>query len=334
MGKTEKQKSKILFLKDILERETDENHGITMDEIIHQLEMNGITAERRSIYDDIRNLSEYEYGMNIQKPSGKDKTYRLLDHDFTIQEVKLLVDSVQASKFLSEKKSRDLIAKLEKLCSKYDAMNLRREMLVANRVKQTNERIFTNIDSIQKAIAQDVQISFKYFEYGLDGNNKPYYKYRSGGKPYFVSPCTMAYTDDNYYLLAYYAKHNEIRNYRIDRMTDLTICTDERQGRELFEEIDKNQYTKYTFAMFNGEKQKVTLRFAPKLLNVMIDRFGTSIMAYHAEGGDFQATVTVSVSPQFFGWLAGLGELVHIETPDEVATEFRKYLKGIVALYK
>lgn len=334
MAKSENQKMRIIYLKEMLEKYTDIDHGLTMEEILEKLQKLDITSERRAIYDDIRLLGEDGYGLPIQKAAGKDKTYRLLEHDFTLQEVKLLVDSVQASKFLSEKKSRDLLIKLEKLCSCHEAASLKREMLVANRVKQMNETIFINIDIIQRAIAENRQITFRYFEYALDSNNRKVRKYRSNGLPYYVSPWTMAYTDDNYYLLAYYGKHEEMRHYRVDRMDSIEILDALRQGEDAFNHIDQSQYTKYTFAMFHGKTEHVTIRFEHKLLNVMLDRFGSSVMAYQVDGEHYQITVPVSVSPQFFGWITGLGTQVRITDPYEVIRDYHQYLMNISEQYE
>lgn len=330
------KKMRIFALKEILEQETDEDHGITLNRIQELLEnWQYYDVDRKSIYADIDRLNDADL-LEIERPSrgGNDNEYRVLSREFSLQEVKFLVDSVQASKFLSEQKSKDLITKLEKLCSRYEANTLNRQMLVANRVKQTNERVYHNIDAIQRAISANKQITFKYFEYALDKNNRKIRQYRSGGKPYFVSPWCMAYTDDNYYLLAYYAKYGEIRNYRIDRMEAVESLELDREGQDQFSQIDKTQYTKYTFAMYHGENKKVSLRFEHKLLNATLDRFGSEVMAYAADENHYQMTVTVAVSPQFFGWVTGMGTQMEIIGPDDVVEEYKKFLSGLLDQYK
>ena len=208
MSKNENQRMKLLHVKEILEKHTDKDHGITMDRIIELLSMRGIKAERKSVYDDIDALIEKQ-GMSIQKPKGRDFTYRLTKRTFSMMELKWILDSVQSSKFLSEKGSNVIIKHLKTLCSKYDALQLQSHVILANRAKTTEEKLSKNVSTINKAIADGEQIVYKYFDYNIQ--EQPVY--RKKGKPYIVSPYALVYSDENYYLLAYDEEHGEVRPY-------------------------------------------------------------------------------------------------------------------------
>ena len=315
---------KLLYLKEILERETDENHGITLERILQLLEMKGVSAERKSIYDDISRLTDI-YGLDIQRPSGQNKEYRLLDRTFEVNELKLLIDSIQASKFLSEKRTLDLIAKVKTLCSKAEAEKLQRQVIVANRVKTMNQSIHINVDTIHRAIVDNKQIQFNYFKYDLNKRRQ----YQRNGGIYYVSPWAMIYTDDNYYILGY--EDQKFKHFRVDRMSKVAIAPAlDRDGREEYLQMDMTAYTKYTFSMFGGAVEKVTMVFSNHLLGVVLDRFGHGVVATKADEKHFRITVTVAVSQQFFGWVFGLGKGVSIIAPDTVRNKMAEALKSLL----
>ena len=336
--KREGQKMKLFALRDIFERETDEHHGITMARILELLSLQGYSAERKSIYDDIHALQEY--GLDIIGPQGREREYVLASRLFDPDEVKLLVDAVHASKFLSEAKTRTLVGKLKTLCSKHGAQSLQRQVIVSNRVKSMNAKMQYNIDPIHMAIAQNAQISFLYFDYVIGRNYVKERHYMNKKERYIASPWAMVYTDENYYLLAYH--DGKLKHFRVDRMEDVRIVTAEqgevkvivpREGREEFEKKDMSAYTNYTFSMYGGEIVPVTMVFQNRMLNTVIDRFGKEVLAIPEDKTHFRITVPVAVSQQFFGWVFGLGKAVRIVGPDAVVEKMKKALSDITERY-
>ena len=327
MAKSEKQKLKLLYIMQCLTEKTDAEHSVTTQEIIDYLALQGINAERKSIYTDIDLL--IDYGMDIVKNSGRSGGYTLVSRQFELAELKLLVDAVQSSKFITTKKSRDLIGKLETLCSKYEAGQLHRQVVVTNRNKTVNENIYYNVDIIYNAIAENVKIQFQYFEWDV---NKEMHL-RRNGKVYEVSPWLLTWDDENYYLIAYDDRSRDIRHYRVDKMLKIELTAESREGKEQFGNFDVAAYSRKTFGMFAGEDETVTLICKDALTGVMIDRFGKEVAMRRYDETRIRVRVSVAVSRQFFGWLAGLGAAVQIESPEPVAREYRKYLETILKTY-
>ena len=303
-----------------LTEKTDAEHSVTTQEIIDYLALQGINAERKSIYTDIDLL--IDYGMDIVKNSGRSGGYTLVSRQFELAELKLLVDAVQSSKFITTKKSRDLIGKLETLCSKYEAGQLHRQVVVTNRNKTVNENIYYNVDIIYNAIAENVKIQFQYFEWDV---NKEMHL-RRNGKVYEVSPWLLTWDDENYYLIAYDSEAGIIKHYRVDKMLKIELSVEKREGKEQFQHFDIAAYSKKTFGMFAGKEETVTLRCDRSLTGVMIDRFGKDVAMRKIDENTIQARVNVAVSRQFFGWITGLGNIVKIEAPERVVEQYRDYL--------
>lgn len=310
----------------LLER-TDEEHAVTTQEIIDYLVLHGITAERKSIYTDVDLL--IDFGMDIIKIKERPGGYYLASRQFELAELKLLVDAVQASKFITTKKSGELIAKLETLCSKTEAKQLHRQVVVTNRNKAVNENIYYNVDVIYNAIAENVKIRFQYYEWTVNKEMKP----RRDGSYYEVSPWLLSWDDENYYLIAFDDRSGEIRHYRVDKMIKISLMEAAREGRGQFEHFDVAGYSKKTFGMFAGEEETVTLCCDSNLTGVMIDRFGMDVAMREREDGRIQARVDVAVSRQFFGWVTGLGAAVKIESPEWVLRAYREYLQEILGKY-
>ena len=327
MPKSEKQKLKLLYITQYLMEKTDENHIATTTELIDYLASNGIRAERKSIYTDIELL--IDYGLDIVKVKGRPAGYQLVSRQFELAELKLLVDAVQASKFITSKKSRELIGKLETLCSKKEARQLHRQVVVTNRTKAVNENIYYNVDQIYSAIAGNVKIRFLYFEW----NVKKEMQLRHDGAFYEVSPWLLTWDDDNYYLIAYDDESRMIKHYRVDKMLKLSLSDKKRQGKEQFENFDIAAYSKKTFGMFAGEEKMVTLSCKTNLIGVIIDRFGNEASLRENGEGFVLVRVKVAVSRQFFGWLTGLSDAVKIVGPKETAEEYRSYLEEILTNY-
>lgn len=253
----------------------------------------------------------------------------LASRDFELAEVKLLVDLVQASKFITEKKSRELISKLETLVSKNDAKALHGQVEVIGRNKTINETIYYTVDIIHSAISKNVKFRFQYYEWDVNKQLVP----RRNGEFYEVSPWKLTWNDENYYLVAYDEKVDDIRHYRVDKMRNVSLSEEVRAGKERFENKSLAEYDKQTFSMFSGEKRTVRLLCEKDILGVLIDRFGSDVSMRPAENGRGMAHMDVQVSSQFFGWLAGLGNKVRIVAPEDVVTEYKKYLESILCLY-
>lgn len=328
MARTEKQKLKLLYIAQLLLERSDEEHIVTTKEIIDSLAEQGIAAERKSIYTDIDAL--IDFGLDIVKRKERPGGCYIAARQFELAELKLLVDAVQASKFITSKKSKELTAKLETLCSEAQAQQLHRQLLVTNRNKAVNENIYYNVDIIHNAIAGNVKIKFQYFEW----NEKKEMKLRREGMFYEVSPWMLIWDDENYYLVAYDTRSSMIRHYRVDKMLKIDLLKDAREGKRQFESIDLGEYSGKTFGMFAGEEETVTLCCENSLTGVMIDRFGKDVALRRQDDAHIQVRVEVAVSRQFFGWLAGLGPAVRIESPGKVATEYRRYLEELLEVYK
>ncbi len=327
-GPRSKQKLKILYLMKILMDNTDSNHDITLQEIIDKLKANGVTAERKSIYDDIAQLDDF--GIKIEKEQyGKTFHYKVVNRDFELAELKLLVDSVQSAKFITEEKSNELIKKIEHLASRQEASQLQRQVYVSGRVKAMNNDILENVDAIHNAIASNVKISFQYFQW----NVKKKMELRKDGKRYLVSPWGVSWDDENYYLVGYDSESDKIKHYRVDKMLSIKIESDKREGRQQFNQLDMAAYAKKMFAMFDGEEQHVSILCENYLAGVMIDRFGKDIHMLVVDDNHFKVSVKVAVSNHFLHWVMALGSGAKIIGPEEVVEQVQKEVTRISEQY-
>lgn len=324
MPRSANQKLKLLCLCRILWERTDEDHPLTVPELIQALEAWDIKAERKSIYDDMEALRTL--GMDVQSRKGKSPGWFLGERTFQLAELKLLVDAVQSSKFISQNKSRALIKKLEGLCSRHQAGSLQRQVFVSGRVKTMNEAVLYSIDAIHEAIAQNRQITFRYFDYDVNKQKV----FRHGGKRYQVSPAGLLRSDESYYLVA--LADGEKRHYRVDRMAQTQLSGQPRQPG--CEQLDLAAYTRRHFGMFSGEERQVKLRCPNRLAHVMLDRFGLEVMLVPDGEDHFTLTADVAVSQQFFGWLFGLGGEVEVLAPREVRQALADQLSRALAQYR
>ena len=323
MAKSPKQKQKLLYVMKYLMEHTDAEHEVRTPDIIAHLERNGIHAERKSIYDDMNTLEDF--GLDVVRTEGPRGGYSIGTREFELAEVKILVDLVQSSKFVSVNKSRELIKKLEKLVSNHDAKKLQRQVEVADRVKTENESIYYNVDWIHTAIANNKKIRFKYFDWAVDKSMQ----YRKDGAAYEVSPWLLTWNEENYYLVAYSKKDAAIRYYRVDKMNKIEVLEEEREGRQVFEQKEKSAYAKNSFGMFAGAAKTVQLICDKKLVGVMIDRFGKSVSIREISEEKVKVRINVDVSPHFYGWLTSFGSQVKLVEPAEIVEDYRTYLRGI-----
>lgn len=325
MAKSAGQKLKLLYIIKLLTDSTDENHPASTADIIAYLEANGIHSERKSIYDDIAKLIDFGYDI-IQVHSRLGGGYYMAGRDFELAELKLLVDAVQSSRFITTRKSRSLIKKLEQLAGKYDAGKLQRQVYVAGRIKTENESIYYSIDGIHRAIQENKQISFQYLDWNLKKELEP--RERELRR---VSPWALIWREENYYLAAYDSVDRIMKHYRVDKMGQVKVLKEAREGMEQFSRTDPAVYSNQTFGMFAGEEETVTLQFPNRLIGVVLDRFGRDIDIRPMTDRIFRIRAKVAVSGQFFGWLAGIGREAVVVNPASVREQYQSWLADIVA---
>ncbi len=326
MPKNPLQNQKLLRLQQIFLQETDENHGLTMDEIIGRLAACGITAERKSVYENIETLNQC--GMDILREKRGNRTYYYAaSREFETAELRLLADAVASSRFITAKKSGELLKKLETLTSHHHAAGLRRQVHVPSRIKNMNETIFYLVDELNRAISENASIEFCYYDWVADGQTLTRIP-RHGGQRYHVSPWQLLWEDEFYYLIAFDHRTETIRHYRVDRMGNIVLTDQKRMGAEEFKKIRMEDYTARLFGMFAGETQTVTLTFPARLLDVMIDRFGKELRLQKNEKEGF-LTLRAPVIPSlpFYGWLVSLGPEVTLDSPEALKQEYIKTLK-------
>jgi predicted DNA-binding transcriptional regulator YafY len=310
---------KLLYICDII-KDTDENSPLSANDIIKKLAAKDVVAERKSIYSDIECLKQY--GLDIERNNGG---YYLASRDFETPELKLLVDAVQCSRFITQKKSISLIKKIESLCSKNQAQSLHRQVYVFNRIKTMNESIYYNVDDIHSAIEENRKITFKYFDYGVDKKKR----YRNDGALYNVSPYALTWEDENYYLIAYDSAAEKIKHYRVDKMENIQITPFIREGEECFLNFDLPSYSRGIFGMYGGEKTNVKIRFENSLSSVIIDRFGKEIIMIPDGNNHFTINLNVAVSPQFYAWVFGFGEKAKVISPKSVVDEIKNTINSL-----
>ncbi len=329
MAKGPNQKLKLIYLMKILLERTDGNHSLTMQEILRALEAYGVNAERKSIYDDMETLRTY--GMDIiGEQNGRVYSYYVASREFEMAELKLLVDAVQSSKFITEKKSNELIKKIEGLASRYEANELQRQVYVAGRIKTMNETVYYSVDKIHGAISQNVKIKFQYFQW----NVKKEPELRHNGEVYLISPWSLLWDNENYYMIGYDSDAGIMKHYRVDKMLHLELTEERREGKERFEKMDMAQYGRKHFSMFDGEEQHVKLEMKNYLAGVVIDRFGKDVPIRKKDEEHFTVTVHVAVSPQFLSWVMSFGTDAKIIGPDHVVEKMKDEVRKLADLYK
>ncbi|MDO4746167.1 MAG: WYL domain-containing protein [Bacillota bacterium] len=327
MTKSTNNKLRTLYVMETLLERSDEEHRVSTKQLIEMLERNGIYAERKTIYDDIESLKTW--GMDILYTKEKPSGFYVGSRKFELPELKLLVDAVQASKFITAKKSIELIKKLESMTSTEEAKQLQRQVFIANRTKTVNESIYYNVDKIHDAILGDNKIRFTYYKWDLNKELVP----RNDGKPFEVSPWALTWDDENYYMIAFDALSKTVKHYRVDKMQKIEILKETRDGEEVFKNFDMAIFAKNTFGMYGGKIDKVTMEFDNRLIGVVMDRFGTDVIIQKVDESHFRVRCDVRVSGQFYGWIAGLGPDVKIVHPESVVDGFREFVRGILDRY-
>lgn len=320
MAKKPNQKMKVLYILDYLMRNTDEEHHAPMRDILAYLDSCGISAERKSVYSDIEGLQLF--GVDILSDT---KGYYVVSREFEMPELKMLVDCVSASKFITEKKSERLIKKIESLASRHEAGKLQRQVYIADRIKVGNEEIYRSVDTLSEAINEKKKVSFRYFEYGTDKKRK----YRNGGDAYVVSPYSLTVSDENYYLISHYPKHEELTHFRVDRMSDIVIVDEMQNAVEdiMGENFSIGEYSRKLFSMFSGENSRVEITCENRVMNSVIDRFGKDVFVMAVDDEHFKVSVNVDLSPTFFAWIFTFGGKMRITAPEEAKEKFNEVIK-------
>ena len=329
MPRSAGQKLKLLYLMDYLLQNSDAEHPVTVRQLIAHLAAHDIAAERKSIYDDIEALRTY--GLDVEQVAdGQFYGYYVASRRFELPELKLLVDSVQSSKFITQRKTNALIKKIETLASSYDAQRLQRQVYVAGRVKTMNESIYYNVDAVHAGISEDKKIRFRYFEYTVAKERR----YRRDGAYYIVSPYALTWDDENYYMVAYETETDSIRHYRVDKMTNIATVDEPRDGAAAYRSLDMAMYSRKVFGMFSGTEERVRLRFTNHLVGAVLDRLGQDVSIIPDGDDHFTVSADVIVSPQFFAWLCGFGADAQLLAPASAAEQMKAYVEEIAALYR
>jgi len=329
MARGENQKLKLAYLTRIMLEKTDEEHGLTLAQIIAELEARGVTAERKSLYNDFADLTD-KLGIEIIKEqSGRDVLYHVASREFELAEVKLLIDAIQSSKFITEKKSRDLIKKMKSFVSEHQASQLSRQVYVQGRAKTMNESIYYNVDDLHKAIGENKKISFKYYRWNVQKKLEE----RNHGIVFTVSPWALTWDDENYYLVAFDDYDQKIKHYRVDKMKQIELLDEKRAGKEEFKGFDMAAYSKMNFGMYNGRKETVKFEFNNYMVGVFLDRFGKDISIREIDEKNSETRVEVAITPQFFAWVMSLGDEVKLTGPDDVVAEMKEYVQNFLNRY-
>ncbi len=323
------QKLKMLYLVKIFSEETDDLHALTMREIIGKLESFDVNANRKTLYNDFEELKHFGFDI-ISTKIGRDCYYHLGSREFELPELKLLVDSVQSAKFITDKKSQELIKKLESLVSRYEGKQLQRQVVISGRVKTMNESIYYNVDKLHEAINSDSRIRFQYYQWNIRKETE----LRKDGDWYRVSPWALMWDNENYYLVAFDADDKKIKHYRVDKMLRISVEEERREGRDQFKAFNMPRYTKSLFGMYGGEETRVTIEADNSIVGVIIDRFGKDIIIAPVDDNHFRTTLDVAVSGQFLGWIMALGRSVRIISPSSVVQRMKEEIKRLSDQYK
>ena len=362
-GKKQNQKLKPYLVLQYLLKKTDENHVVSAENIVGYLqETCGIYAERRSIYRDIEEINkamlivEEEVDVHMAEDMiAESEELKLVVYDkhrkgfyvrqrhYDLQDIRLLAESVHAAKFLSKGQADRLADVVCEFVSEHQSEKIRHDAFLTDRVKTSNRAVLNSISTINDAMSKELdgvphkpeKITFKYLKYSISDMSQQVE--RKHGAKYVVSPFKLLINDGNYYLLSFDDKAQDMRTYRVDRMKDVQLTGQPREGDEVFKEIDLKTYTKRVFSMFGGRQERVTIRFINPLLDAVVDRFGNdkSTICYARHDDDhFTVTTQVEISDQFYGWVLGFGKKARILGPETVVTEFMDYLISIQDNYK
>lgn len=328
MGKQNFSKIKLLKIWEMLKQDTDEQHPLTTNQIIAKLKLSGIECDRKTLYQDIDTLNAYGYEV-IQRRGQHNNSYFVVDRNFDVPELRILMDAVQAASFITEKKTSEFIDKISALGGSARAELLKKNIVEFNTTKHTNETIYYSIDKIDEAILNEKKIIFKYFDFDLHGERV----FRRDGHRYVANPITMVFSNDNYYLVCYHDNHKTLTNYRIDRMTEVDILDEPINKGARPQGIDISDYHKQVFSMYSGEPTSVTLETTSDLLDVIFDKFGEKTKITDIGNGKIQFTAEIQISNMFYGWCSSFGTKMKIVVPNTIKEQYQTYLQEIIENY-
>lgn len=328
MGKQNFSKIKLLKIWEILKQDTDEDHPLTTNQIIEKLKASGIECDRKTLYQDIATLNAYGYEI-IQRRGQHNNSYFVVDRNFDVPELRILMDAVQAASFITEKKTGEFIDKISALGGSNRAELLKKNIVVFNTTKHTNENIYYNIDKIDEGILSGKKILFRYFDYDINGNRV----FRKDGHRYVANPITMVFSNDNYYLVCYHDNHSTLTNYRIDRMVDVTVTDNPINKDACPKDINISDYRKQAFSMFGGEPSQVTIAVSFDLIDVIFDKFGEHTKVIDKGNGTIEFTTEIQISNMFFGWCCSFGDKMKIVAPTKIKEQFVEYLQVLSNQY-
>lgn len=329
MAKDNIRKIKVLKLLEHLRQNTDEDHPITAGQIAEDLAAMGVPFDPRTISQDIVVLNELGYEI-MSTMVGHEKRYYVEDRSFSLPELKILIDAVHASSFITEKKSEDLINKIAALAGTHRAEVLKHNMVCFNTRKHHNEKILYNVDTLEEAILQHKKVIFLYFDLNENGERV----YRREGHHYVVEPISLVFNEDNYYLICYSSRHDNTSSYRIDRMDGVNIIDEMCCLKAVDLRNEVATYTEQAFKMFGGESEEVVLEFNRSLIGVIYDKFGENVNMVSSEENKCVATVKVRISPTFWGWLFQFGTQMKIISPTEIADKYISLIKEMYSSFK
>lgn len=319
------QKIKLLKLMELLRQETDEHHPLSTNEICNRLSTMGISCERRTLAKDILLLNEQGFEVMCCRV-GKEKGYYIEDRSFSVPEIKILIDAVQAANFITEKKSSELIDKISALGGSHQADILKSNLVHFNTRKHSNETIYYSVAYLEDAIQQKNKVLFRYFDLDEHGEKV----YRRDGHRYVVEPVALVFHEDNYYVVVYSAKHDSTANYRIDRMDSVEIIDEPVSQKALTLRNEVAGYTERVFKMYGGQSVDLVIEFDDKLIGAVYDKFGenTKMIRTHEHG--CVATVKVQISPTFWGWLFQFGNQMRILSPANLTEEYKNMVGEVI----
>ena len=319
------KKIKLLKLVEILRAETDEQNPMLATDVCKRLADNGIIVHRRVLTRDIDILNEFGYEI-MSTLIGHERAYYVMDRSFSVPELKILIDAVQAATFITDKKTPELVEKIAALGGAHRAEILQENIVCFNTRKHSNECIYYNVDCLENAIQSNKKVIFLYYDLDEHGEKV----YRRDGHHYVVEPVALVFNDDNYYLSCYSAKHDGTANYRVDRMTAVEAIDEEISEKAIKLRNEVGCYTEQVFKMYGGELENITLELDDKLIGIIYDKFGEDTKIVRTGETTVAASVKVQVSPTFFGWLFQFGKQMKLLSPADVVTEYKQRLNELI----
>lgn len=325
MARDNYRKVKLIKLLELLRQHTDEQHPMTTNQICAAMDEMGIPCDRRIVTQDVIALNELGYEI-MATMIGHEKAYFVEDRNFSVPELKILIDAVHASSFITEKKSQELIEKIADLAGSHRAQVLKRNMVCFNSRKHSNEKILYAIDTIEEAIQTQKKIIFLYFDLDETGARV----YRRGGHHYVVEPVALVFNEDNYYMTCYSSRHDSTSNYRVDRMDGVKIIEEPCCEKAVALRDEVAAYTEQAFKMFSGQLEDVVLEFDRGIIGAVYDKFGEGVKMMASGENKVLATVKVRVSPTFWGWLFQFGKQMQVISPSHIVEEYRQKIAELL----